>query len=52
MDINLRRVKMMEELRALVEGCDLECRALEPKWACEFIEWIMARFGYRHLGRA
>ncbi len=53
MDINLRRVKTIEEMRGIVEGGGvLECRALDRESACEFIGWVLDRFGYRRLGRA
>ena len=53
MDINLRRVKTIEEMRALVEGVGaLECGALDRESACEFVEWVLGRFRYRRLGRA
>ena len=53
MDINLRRVKTMDEMRALVEGgAQLECRVLDRKSACDCIQWTLRRFRYRPLGRA
>ena len=51
--MNLRRVKTMDEMRALVEGgVGLECRALDRESACECVQWTLRRFRYRGLRRA
>ena len=53
MDINLRRVKTIEEMRALADGGDsLECRVVDREAVCELLEWVLGRFGYRGLPRA
>jgi len=51
-DIDLRRVKTIEEMRTLLAGVPLECRALDRASVCELLEWTLGRFGYRRLGRA
>ena len=53
MDINLRRVKTIDEMRALADGgALLECHALDRESVCKLLEWVLARFGYRRLRRA
>ena len=53
MDINLRRVKMIEEMRAVADGGgSLECRVVDRAAVCELLEWVLGRFGYRRLPRA
>ena len=53
MDINLRRVKTMDEMRALaVDGGSLECHALDRESVCELLEWVLGTFGYPRMSRA
>ena len=53
MDINLRRVKTIEEMRSLADGGGLlECRVVGREAVCELLEWVLGNFGYRHLRRA
>jgi len=40
------RVKAIEEMRTLLAGVPLECRALDRASACELLEWTLKRFGY------
>ena len=47
MDINLRQVKTIDEMRALPSGCgSLECHALDRESVCELLEWVLGRFRY------
>ena len=53
MDINLRWVNTIEEMRALADGGgSLECRVVDREAVCELREWVLGRFGYRRLPRA
>ena len=52
-DINLRRVKTMDEMRALtVGGGSLECHALDRESVRELLEWVLGKFRYRRLARS
>ena len=52
-DINLRRVKTIDEMRALaVDGGSLECHALDRESVCELLEWVLGTFGYPRMSRA
>ena len=49
-DINLRRMKTVAEMRAPVGDGSLECRPVGPESVCELVQWTLARFGYGRLG--
>ena len=51
MDINLRRVKTVGEMRALMGDGSLECQPVDRESVCELVQWILARFGYGRPGR-
>jgi len=51
-DMDLRRMKTVEEMRTLLGGVPLECRSLDRVSVCELLEWTLKRFGCRRLGRA
>jgi len=48
--MGLRRVKTIDEMRTLLAGMPLECRALDRASVCELLEWTLRQFLMRFTG--